>query len=286
MDKRWLWITLGALALLGVLLIGLIVGAGVTFFIFNVRPAHAALDVKITPPKTLSTQEGVLIAEVIPESPAEQAGLLRGDIILKFAGKEVNSLSELTTLVRDQEPGDQVDLVIRRGTEQLTFSVELGEENGQTFLGIRACGDIRVDVIPFGKKVVPFISSEPAFLIQKVIPDSPADKAGIEPGDQITAIDGEPVQADQSLAEIIQAHKPGDEITLEVIRPGEETSREISVVLGENPDKEGQAYLGVEYVNIPGIRIRPLDREDLPFHFQFEFPWPGDRQPARDQPET
>lgn len=286
MNQRWLWIMLGAIAMLGVLLIGIIIGAGVTLFVFNVNPARAAFDVEISPPQETAAQQGILIAEVLPGSPAELSGLQRGDVILKFDSQEVNTLSDLTRLVRDREPGDRVDLEIRRGKEINTLSVELGEENGQTYLGIRACQDFTYRAFPPKVNVLPFISGEPFYLIRKVIPDSPAEKAGLQPGDQITAVDDKPVQADQSLAEIIQAHKPGEEITLEIIRLGEDSPRQITVILGENPDTEGQAYLGVEYISISGFHIRPFDREKIPFHFEFEFPWPDAPQPRWDKPEA
>lgn len=286
MNQRWLWILLGVVAMLGVLLIGVIIGTGVTWFVFNVTPARAALEVEISPPPEPSTREGVLIAEVISGSPADQAGLQRGDIILKFDGQEVNTLTGLADLIRDREPGDRVELEIRRGDEVTNLSVELGEESGRTYLGIRTCNDSTFGLLPPKVRVLPFISGEPAYLIRKVVPESPAEKAGLQPGDQITAIDGNPVQADQSLAEIIQAHKPGDELMLEILRPGEDSPRQITVILGENPDMKGQAYLGIEYISIPGFRIRPLDEEKFPFHFRFEFPWQYDRQPRLDEPEA
>lgn len=285
MNQRWLWIVLGAIAMIGVLLAGIIIGAGAAFLFFNVNPARAALEVEISPAQDSTPQKGILIADVIPGSPAEQAGLLRGDIILKLAGQEVNTLAELARLVRDREPGDRVDLEIRRGSDQLTVTVELGEANGETYLGIRSCRDLAYGLLPPGTRVFPLITGEPGFLIRRVIPDSPADKAGLEAGDQITAVDGKPVQVDQSLAEIIHAQQPGDEIILEVLRPGEDTSRQVTVILGENPEKEGQAYLGVEYLRLPGIRLRSFDREKFPFRFHFQFPWPEERQPFRDEPE-
>lgn len=68
-----------------------------------------------------------------------------------------------------------------------------------------------------------------------IIPDSPADRAGIEPGDIILSIDGEGISLDNSLANIIAKKFPGDEVTLRIARNGEEI--EINVVLEErDPD--------------------------------------------------
>lgn len=64
-----------------------------------------------------------------------------------------------------------------------------------------------------------------------VIPSSPAQKAGLKELDIITKINGEVIDTSHSLASLLQKYKPGDEVTLEVLREGE--TLEIKVVLGE-----------------------------------------------------
>jgi S1-C subfamily serine protease len=85
-------------------------------------------------------------------------------------------------------------------------------------------------------------------LVQRVVPDGPADQAGIEDGDQqvsaggqqivaggdvITAVDGEPVTAMDDVIAAVNTKQAGDEITLEVDRDGE--SQDVTVELGERP---------------------------------------------------
>lgn len=67
-----------------------------------------------------------------------------------------------------------------------------------------------------------------------VTPDSAADKAGIKEGDIVLEIDGERIAQDNSLAKIIQRHKPGDIVTLKVLREKEELT--FSVTLGERTE--------------------------------------------------
>jgi 2-alkenal reductase len=62
---------------------------------------------------------------------------------------------------------------------------------------------------------------------------SPADEAGLEPGDVITAIDGTEIDADTSLQTELFTHKPGDEVTLTVQRDNDEIT--LQVTLGERP---------------------------------------------------
>lgn len=69
--------------------------------------------------------------------------------------------------------------------------------------------------------------------ILQVVPNSPADKAGLRPGDRIVALDGEPVNADHPLPDSIRRHRPGDTVRLTIIREG--TEQTVSVTLGRAP---------------------------------------------------
>ena len=70
-------------------------------------------------------------------------------------------------------------------------------------------------------------------LIQEVAPDSPAAKAGIQPGDLVVSVDGQAVENYSEMIAAIRAHKPGDKITLGVVRGGNETT--ITATLTERP---------------------------------------------------
>lgn len=91
-------------------------------------------------------------------------------------------------------------------------------------------------------------------LITDVVKDSPADQAGIRRGDIIVAINDEPLEKDDNLAEIIQRYKPGDELTLRIVRGGR--SRTFVVRLGRNPNKPGNApWLGIYYRLLPWTEL-------------------------------
>ena len=68
-------------------------------------------------------------------------------------------------------------------------------------------------------------------LIVGVAPGGPADEAGVEEGDIVTAIDGAPIASAEDLLGELRRHDPGDEIVLEVVRDGE--TQEVRVTLGE-----------------------------------------------------
>ena len=72
-------------------------------------------------------------------------------------------------------------------------------------------------------------------LIGEIVPGSPADRAGIRAQDVITKIDGKPLQGESALAAMVDAHKPGDTITVTVLR-GSNTS-DVKVTLGTVPGR-------------------------------------------------
>lgn len=75
----------------------------------------------------LDRPQGVLISNVLPNTPAAKAKLKEGDIVLSVDGRPVNRPNHLQSLVARKHPGDTVTLAIRRNTENLTIRVTLGE---------------------------------------------------------------------------------------------------------------------------------------------------------------
>lgn len=86
-------------------------------------------------------------------------------------------------------------------------------------------------------------------MLQEVISGSPAEEAGLQIGDVITAVDGTPIDQNHRLVDVVGLYKPGDRVTLTVWRVGDTTT--MRVTLGENPDNAGKAYLGVRYTDLP-----------------------------------
>ncbi|MEM4724733.1 MAG: PDZ domain-containing protein [Candidatus Hadarchaeum sp.] len=89
-------------------------------------------------------------------------------------------------------------------------------------------------------------------LITKVVDDSPADQAGIRPGDVIIAVDGKRVTEESTLDQIIREHRPGDRVEITLWRGTRERSLEVK--LGSRPEEPDVPYLGVYFVPFIGIR--------------------------------
>jgi putative serine protease PepD len=95
----------------------------------DVTPSLAAAD-------GLSVQSGVLVAgfanDAAGQSPAQQAGMQTGDVIIAVDGRPVNSSSDLTAALTSRAPGSKVTLTVVRGTSQGTVTVTLGERPTNT----------------------------------------------------------------------------------------------------------------------------------------------------------
>lgn len=75
----------------------------------------------------LRNDKGVLVADVLEQSPAHKAGLMRGDIILEFDGKEINDPSVLRNMAANSPPGKEVTVKLIRGDSTKSIKVVIAE---------------------------------------------------------------------------------------------------------------------------------------------------------------
>ena len=74
----------------------------------------------------LSVTQGAIVTQVQPGSAAATAGLQTNDVIVKFDANPITNAGDLVTAIRARNPGDQVTMVISRGTKTLTLTGVLG----------------------------------------------------------------------------------------------------------------------------------------------------------------
>ncbi len=75
----------------------------------------------------VSAEEGILVNQVMPRSPAEAAGLKTGDLILSVDGKSVKDPRQLQRIIAETEIGKSIELTILREKEKRTLKVQVGE---------------------------------------------------------------------------------------------------------------------------------------------------------------
>jgi len=72
---------------------------------------------------------GVLIAGIISGSPAEKAGMKKGDLLVEVAGTPVDDLAQYASVLKEHAPGDQISLVFVRDSKRVTVRVTLAERH-------------------------------------------------------------------------------------------------------------------------------------------------------------
>lgn len=237
-----------------VLALSLVLGLGVVASSKIARATQQAQE-----PGGETPEPGIVIASVAPNSPAAKAGVVRGDILLQIDGQAVNNRAELTRYLSKLEPKAEVELEVLHGDEERTLTASLDGGEADPYLGITPCGcgdwlsmsDWDIGPVLQGAVVV------------EVVPDSPADQAGLEEGDVIVAVDGHELGPDNDLADLVGAHQPGDRVTLTVRKSNQDEELDLELTLAEHPEQMGVAFLGVSY--LPTLKIHRFEGQEEPF---------------------
>src|SRR5438552_1210049 len=129
-------------------------------------------------------RRGVVVAAVESKSPAEAAGLARGDAITKVDGREVASRDEFEQRIEDHAEGDRVTLTLRRaGRDEdvrlaaAAFPVARADELAWQLLGLEAVAD------------------DEGLVVRRVRSGSPAARIGVQKGDRLLGLGGTPLRS-------------------------------------------------------------------------------------------
>ena len=89
----------------------------------------------------LGTMEGIYVAEIVPESAAEDAGLKKGDVITQIDGQKVTQFGELTGIIAQKRPGDKIKVTYLRDKKKKEVELTLKNEQGNTKVVKSITGD-------------------------------------------------------------------------------------------------------------------------------------------------
>ncbi|MBI2743635.1 MAG: DegQ family serine endoprotease [Chlamydiales bacterium] len=140
----------------------------------------------------LEKAEGALVSEVIKDSPADQAGLKQGDIILEYNKNSIKSLGGFRNEISLMAPGSKIDLKVNRKGKILNIPVTLGSASDDKLStgGIVQKLGLEVEALtPENAKEIGYPRGEEGVVITRIKPGSISARAGLRPGFLIQAID-------------------------------------------------------------------------------------------------
>lgn len=164
-----------------------------------------------------------VVTEVTEKSPAAEAGVKMGDVIVEFNGKPLAKNPDLRTMIADTAPGQKATLKIVREKIERMISVRIGElpedgdanpqaETRDPELGLRV-----QRVTPESSRRLG-LSSIRGVLVLEVHSGSPAHQVGVEPADVIREVNQRPVNSVKDFERAVRQGRRGDRILLLVQR--------------------------------------------------------------------
>jgi serine protease Do len=185
----------------------------------------------------LDNATGAIVAQVTPDSPASRGGLQQGDVITRVNDIDVNNGSTLQVAVSEMTPGTKITLGVIRSGKPQTLNLTVGQFHGNTEVasndgsddsGGEKTGKLGLAVSNLTADARQQINAPDQLhgvVIQSVRPASPADDAGLQPGDVIIEVNRKPAESASQFASAVHESKQGKDLLLLVWSKGNASYR-------------------------------------------------------------
>jgi serine protease Do len=163
---------------------------------------------------------GALVGQVMPDSPAEKAGLKAGDVIIEYKGNEVSQMSMLPAMVANTSVGEKAELVMIRDGKKQNLTVEIGklEDEEAAVAGVETGTNkkLGLTVQELTPKIAKSLGIEESqgLIVSDITPGSAAAEVGILRGDIILEINREKVETVDQYKKALQAAQEKKSILL------------------------------------------------------------------------
>ena len=203
----------------------------------------------------LKSLKGVLINDVIDDSPADEAGLERGDVVIEFNQEKIVDADQFVKLVRKIKPDDLANIVVIRDGEEKTIEVKIGKRKKEDIYGLTVKPPLiqkgRVKIFDLGESTHGKIGATlwnlneqlggyfgvadgEGALVAELDEEGPAYQAGLRAGDVITEMDGDKIEDKSDVLDVLSDKEEGDEVTIQVLRKG--SKQNFTVKVAEEED--------------------------------------------------
>ena len=223
-----------------------IVHASTEQLIKNGKVEHGYLGISmndVTPANAhffnLEDASGAIVAQVTPDSPASRGGLETGDVITQVNNTKVVNGSTLQVAVSEMAPGTKISLGVIRNGKPVSLNLTVGQFNGnsevasndsQNGQGGANTGKLGLAVSNLTADARQQINAPDQLhgvVVENVRPASPADEAGIQPGDVILEVNRKPADSANQFASEVHQTEDGKDLLLLVWSKGNASYRTI-----------------------------------------------------------
>ena len=178
----------------------------------------------------LPLNHGVLLEDVMPDSPAERAGLKTGEVITRMGGKPVGDTKEFATMLFAYKVGETAPITVARDGKQVTVNVTLTErpDDPQRFADmvtgpgnvVTQLGIVGVSINDELSQLMPDLRIRSGVVVAARTPTGGLLGEGPEPGDVIHSVNTTPVKDLAGLKAALKELHSGDPVVLQVEREG------------------------------------------------------------------
>jgi serine protease Do len=223
-----------------------IVHASAEQLIKNGKVEHGYLGISmndVTPANAhffnLEDASGAIVAQLTPDSPASRGGLQTGDVITQVNDTKVVNGSTLQVAVSEMAPGTKISLGVIRNGKSVNLNLTVGQfngnsevasndsQNGQRGANTGKLGLAVSNLTADARQQINAPDQLHGVMVESVRPASPADDAGIQPGDVILEVNRKPADSANQFASEIHQNDDGKDLLLLVWSKGNATYRTI-----------------------------------------------------------
>ena len=184
----------------------------------------------------LKDASGAIVAQVTPDSPAGKGGLHQGDVVTQINDDKVLNGSALQVAVSEMSPGTAVKLGLMRDGKPMTLNLTVGqyhanrqeaENDGGNGQQKGKIGLAVADLNDQARQQFNVPDQVHGVVVQQVRPASPAEDAGIQPGDVIMEVDRKPAGSASQFADQVHQSASGKDLLLLVWSHGNASYRTV-----------------------------------------------------------
>jgi S1-C subfamily serine protease len=222
---------------------------------------------KIAQKNKMAEESGAYVTEVTDKSPADSVGIEKGDVVVEFAGKQIEDANELAKAVQKGKVGEKVTIVVIRKGEKKSFQAVLKKAPRSRAFALavprvmdlfhmsRSSGSQGMHLMELNEQLGEYFGtpSGTGVLVERVEKESAAEKSGIKAGDVLLKVGKRTIDDLEDVSKAFSKFEEGDKAEVVILRKG--SQKTVSLEIEESQDQPSFNIMrrGPGHVDIDGI---------------------------------